>query len=148
MANANHDLANDAQPRLTTGQRWLAWGSIVGGGLLVAAAVALVMLMGIRYELRLIAALLFGVVLVADGVLLLRRKFAIRNSRAWQTTSICANLVFMGATLINAWWSSTDLRFGRAGIAIVAAFLLTMGMFFLVMLLSGASWRGEMRPRR
>ena len=120
----------------------------MGGVLLVTAVIAVAILEGIRYQILTIATLLFGIILIADGVLQLRQKDAFRNSRAWLRTWICANLAFIGASLSNAWLSGNSDRMGVAGLALIAAFVLTMGMFFLVMLLSGASWRGETGPRR
>jgi hypothetical protein len=143
-----HELANDAKPRLTHWQRALAWVGIVGGALLVTAVIAVAILEGIRYQILTIATLLFGIILIADGVLQLREKAAFRNSRAWLRIRIAANLFFIGASLSNMWLTSSDPHMGTAGLALIAAFVLTMGMFFLVMLLSGASWRGETGPRR
>jgi len=91
--------------------------------------------------------LAFSLALVVDRAMYLRGAFTARQQLPiWNRIWIAANLLMMASVMFNLFWQNGVNR--TALLTGAGAIVLSMGMLLLAILMSGASWSGETRPRR
>jgi|GEM_PF-2653751 len=130
---------------ISRGKRFLAWAGIVFGLILAALAGTILVLDGRLF--RTLGMLAFSLALVVDRAMYLRGAFTARQQLPiWNRIWIAANLLMMASVMFNLFWQNGVNR--TALLTGAGAIVLSMGMLLLAILMSGASWSGETRPRR
>jgi hypothetical protein len=127
------------------GKRILAWSGIVFGLIVAALSGTILVLEGRLFPT--LGMLAFALALVVDRAMYLRGVFTARKewptwNRVWSAT----NLFMMGSMTLSLFFQNKVYR--TALLAEAGALALTIGMLFLALLMSGASWRGEPGPRQ